>query len=175
MTEGIRIFETTWGWVGMSASERGIQSIVLPKSSRKAVEQDLSRRRHAERLSSSGQQCSDLLDHAQVQLMDFLEHRRRVLDFPIDMSRGTSFQRRVWKAIVRIPYGRVRSYRWVADRVGGFQLARAVGHALGANPLPMIVPCHRVVTSDGSLGGFTGGLSVKRRLLELEGTLAQLR
>jgi O-6-methylguanine DNA methyltransferase len=71
--------------------------------------------------------------------------------------------------------GRARSYQWVADRVGGKQYARAVGRALGANPVPIVVPCHRIIAQDGSLGGFSGGLPMKRRLLRLEGTLAQLR
>ena len=94
---------------------------------------------------------------------------------PVDMAAGTTFQRKVWKAIARIPYGRVRSYQWVANRVGGKQYARAVGMALGANPVPIVVPCHRIIARDGSLGGFSCGLPVKRRLLKLEGTLAQLR
>ena len=93
----------------------------------------------------------------------------------MDWSSGTPFQRKVWKAITRIPYGRVRSYQWVATRVGGKQYARAVGMALGANPVPIIVPCHRIIAHDGSLGGFSCGLPVKRRLLKLEGTMAQLR
>jgi methylated-DNA-[protein]-cysteine S-methyltransferase len=90
---------------------------------------------------------------------------------PVDMSAGTPFQRRVWRAILRIPYGRVRSYQWVAMRVGGKQYARAVGMALGANPVPIVVPCHRIISHDGSLGGFGCGLPMKRRLLKLEGTL----
>jgi O-6-methylguanine DNA methyltransferase len=80
----------------------------------------------------------------------------------------------VWRTALRIPYGRARSYHWIASKVGGRRYARAVGHALGANPLPLIVPCHRVVAHDASLGGFSGGLKTKRRLLELEGTLALL-
>ncbi len=107
--------------------------------------------------------------------MAYLAGRRRSLDFSIDLSGGTSFQRRVWQAALRIPYGRARSYHWIAAKVGGKKYARAVGNALGANPLPLIVPCHRVVAHDASLGGFSGGLNVKRRLLELEGTLSLLR
>jgi O-6-methylguanine DNA methyltransferase len=80
----------------------------------------------------------------------------------------------VWRAIQAIPYGRVRSYKWVAVRVGGAHYARAVGLALGANPIPIIVPCHRVVAHDGSLGGFSAGLAMKRKLLLLEGTLRRL-
>ncbi len=98
-----------------------------------------------------------------------------IFPLPLDYSAGTPFQRRVWKAITRIPYGRVRSYQWVAIRVGGKQYARAVGMALGANPVPVVVPCHRIIAQDGSLGGFSCGLPVKRRLLRLEGTLTQLR
>jgi O-6-methylguanine DNA methyltransferase len=75
----------------------------------------------------------------------------------------------------RVPYGKIRSYQWVAARVGGSQYARAVGNAVGANPLPIVIPCHRIVAHDASLGGFSGGLSMKRKLLSLEGTLPMLR
>ncbi len=107
--------------------------------------------------------------------MEFLAGKRHELDFRVDLSSGSAFQRKVWRAALRIPYGRVRSYKWVATRVGGRHYARAVGLALGANPLPIAVPCHRVVAHDGSLGGFSCGLPAKRRLLTLEGTLAQLK
>lgn len=94
---------------------------------------------------------------------------------PVDLSSGTGFQRRVWRSIERIPYSRVRSYQWVAARVGGKHYARAVGMALGANPVPLLIPCHRIVAQDGSLGGFSCGLNYKRLLLQLEGSLALLR
>ena len=82
---------------------------------------------------------------------------------------GTEFQRKVWEALRRIPYGQTRTYKWLAGQVGMPNAARAVGNACGANPLPIIQPCHRVVASDGSLGGFSGGVSLKRNLLCLEG------
>lgn len=88
----------------------------------------------------------------------------------LDLSEATSFQRRVWQATRLIPYGETRSYLWVAEQTGRPAAVRAVGQALGKNPLPVIVPCHRVIAADGSLGGFTGGLKMKRRLLELEST-----
>lgn len=116
-----------------------------------------------------------VLKEARAQLVSFLEGKRRELDFPIDLSGGSTFQRRVWRAILHIPYGRVRSYKWVALRVGGARYARAVGRALGSNPVPIVIPCHRVVAQDASLGGFTGGLRTKRRLLQLEGTLPLLK
>jgi methylated-DNA-[protein]-cysteine S-methyltransferase len=177
------VFNTPWGWMGLSFSARGVRMIVLPKSSRRAVEFALRRQAAslngstsvAEPLSRRTSRFPTLVNEAQAQLLSFMEGRRSTLDFPIDLSSGSSFQRRVWRAILRIPYGRVRSYKWVAARVGGHRYARAVGHALGANPAPIIVPCHRVVTHDGSLGGFSGGLQIKRKLLALEGTLTQLR
>ncbi len=170
------IFQTPWGWMGIGASERGVHSIVLPRLSRQAVHDELlGTEDQTKQHVGEGNASAEYVHEAHIQLMEFLGNRRRELTFELDLSRGTPFQRQVWRAILRIPYGRVRSYRWVAERVGGSQYARAVGHALGANPVPIIVPCHRVVTSEGSLGGFTGGLPVKRKLLQLEGTLAQLK
>jgi O-6-methylguanine DNA methyltransferase len=110
-----------------------------------------------------------------MQLIDYLAGVRRSFDLPLDLSQGTSFQQKVWRTLRQVSYGRLRSYRWVADRVGGRQYARAVGNAVGANPMPIVIPCHRIVAQDASLGGFSGGLSMKRKLLTLEGTLAELK
>jgi O-6-methylguanine DNA methyltransferase len=85
---------------------------------------------------------------------------------------GTVFQKRVWDELQRIPYGETRSYMQVAVSVGSPQAVRAVGAANGANPVPIVVPCHRVIGSSGKLTGYGGGLPLKKRLLELEGTLA---
>ena len=86
----------------------------------------------------------------------------------MDLSSGTSFQQKVWRALTKIPRGQTRSYKWVAQKIGKPNATRAVGTACGANPVPVIIPCHRVIASDGSLGGFGGGLPMKRRLLRLE-------
>jgi O-6-methylguanine DNA methyltransferase len=115
------------------------------------------------------------LQEARVQLIDYLAGTRKSFDLPLDLSRGTSFQQKVWRTLRRISYGRFRSYQWVAVRVGGTRYARAVGNAVGANPMPIVIPCHRIVAQDSSLGGFSGGLPMKRKLLTLEGTLSQLR
>jgi len=159
-------FKTTWGWVAVRASEKGLTSIDLSPLPRRMV---------AKPQQARGGAAATILIEAQAQLLAYFEGARREFSVPVDMSTGTSFQRKVWRAIIRIPYGRARSYQWVADRVGGKEYARAVGMALGANPVPIIVPCHRIIAQDGSLGGFSCGLPVKRRLLRLEGTLAQLR
>jgi O-6-methylguanine DNA methyltransferase len=167
------VFRTPLGWMGLAASAKGMRAVVLPKSSRHAVERVL-----RSGVSFNGRPAtgtSAMLRDAQRQVMRYLAGKSRSLDFPIDLSAGTPFQRRVWRAALRIPYGRARSYRWIASKVGGKRYSRAVGNALGANPLPLIVPCHRVVAHDASLGGFSGGLPVKRKLLALEGTLTLLR
>ncbi|GAH65608.1 unnamed protein product, partial [marine sediment metagenome] len=87
----------------------------------------------------------------------------------LDLSGATDFQRKVWETTRLIPYGETRSYAWVAEQIKQPRALRAVGQALGRNPLPIIVPCHRVVASNGKPGGFTGGIEVKKRLLHLEG------
>jgi len=87
---------------------------------------------------------------------------------PVDLSIGTAFQKRVWAELQRIPHGESISYGELARRIGKPGAARAVGGANGRNPVPIIVPCHRVIAGDGGLGGFTGGLAIKRYLLELE-------
>ncbi|MGZ9189638.1 MAG: methylated-DNA--[protein]-cysteine S-methyltransferase [Nitrospira sp.] len=160
-------FKTAWGWVGIAVSEKGITSIDLSPA----------KRRGSSRQEEVGAHdaAAALIEEARTQLLAYIQGTRRDFSLPVDLSAGTSFQRKVWKAIARIPYGRVRSYQWVASRVGGKHYARAVGMALGANPVPIVVPCHRIIAHDGSLGGFSCGLPVKRRLLKLEGTLAQLR
>lgn len=160
--------------MGVTASPRGVRTLVLPRASRRAVENAL-RQAGGARLEARGEPLGqEVLRNAKKQVTEFLSGKRSRLDCPLDLSGGTPFQRRVWKAIRAIPPGQVRSYKWVARRVGGARYARAVGLALGANPLPLVVPCHRVVGADGSLGGFTGGLRLKRRLLALEGALTQL-
>jgi methylated-DNA-[protein]-cysteine S-methyltransferase len=167
MSEHSTAFETDWGRIEMTASEKGIISIVLPRAARAGRKNG----RAATDKSEPNGPASSMLADAKAQLIDYLAGTSRAFSVPVDMSKGTAFQRRVWRAILRIPYGRVRSYQWVATKVGGKQYARAVGMALGSNPVPIVVPCHRIIAYDGSLGGFGCGLPMKRRLLRLEGIL----
>lgn len=101
------------------------------------------------------------------QLSEYFAGKRRVFDLPL-APEGTAFQRAVWHALTLIPYACTISYAELARRMGNPRASRAVGLANGANPLPIIVPCHRVIGSDGSLTGFGGGLDTKRKLLALE-------
>ncbi|PLW68670.1 methylated-DNA--[protein]-cysteine S-methyltransferase [Pseudohalioglobus lutimaris] len=102
------------------------------------------------------------------QLDEYFAGKRRSFDIPLAAG-GTAFQQRVWQALSDIPYGELRSYRDIAHALDNDKAVRAVGAANGRNPIPVIVPCHRVIGSDGSLTGFAGGIAVKRALLELEG------
>ncbi len=105
-----------------------------------------------------------------TQLREYFEGSRRRFDLELDFLEGTEFQRKVWLALYAIPYGQVRSYKEVARTLGSHGY-RAVGAGCGANPLAIIVPCHRVVNQDGKLGGFGYGLEMKQRLLQHEGAL----
>jgi methylated-DNA-[protein]-cysteine S-methyltransferase len=112
----------------------------------------------------------DLLKQAVAQIEEYLAKDRLAFDLPLDFPESTSpFQHDVYDRLLAIPYGQVVSYARVARDIGKPDQARAVGQAVGANPIPVVVPCHRVVASDGSLTGFGGGLSVKAALLKLEG------
>jgi methylated-DNA-[protein]-cysteine S-methyltransferase len=105
-----------------------------------------------------------------AQLDGYFRGQRRAFDLPLAAS-GTPFQHSVWTALASIPYGELRSYRDIAQCIGNAAAVRAVGAANGRNPLPIVVPCHRVIGSNGALTGFAGGLEVKRFLLALEGSL----
>lgn len=109
-----------------------------------------------------------LIDAARRQLDEYFDKRRTTFDLPL-APRGTAFQRHVWQALATIPYGQTISYAELAARVERPTATRAVGAANGRNPLPIVLPCHRVIGADGSLTGFGGGLPTKRFLLELEG------
>jgi len=101
------------------------------------------------------------------QILDYLNGWRPHLDLPLDIQ-ATAFQRRVWEELLRIPYGETRTYGEIAQAIGSPKSARAVGNACGANPVPLLIPCHRVVQSDGSVGGYAFGPERKQKLLEME-------
>jgi methylated-DNA-[protein]-cysteine S-methyltransferase len=111
-----------------------------------------------------------VLKACKEQLQAYFSRQRRLFELPL-AGQGTNFQQSVWTALSEIPYGELRSYRDIAQRIGNPAAVRAVGAANGRNPLPIVVPCHRVIGSNGSLTGFAGGLEAKKMLLELEGAL----
>src|SRR5258708_10160080 len=108
-----------------------------------------------------------ILAETERQLKEYFEGKRQDFSIPLDM-RGTPFQRSVWQALLAIPFGETRSYGQIAKQLGRPNAMRAVGGANGSNPIPIVVPCHRVIGSSGKLTGFGGGLETKARLLKIE-------
>ena len=150
------------GWVGILASEKGLLAATLPRPSAEAARRELGN--SAEQAVWSPHRFADLSERIKAYF------NGEKVEFPdkLDFSMSTPFQGEVWRQTRLIPYGETRSYQRVAEHIKKPKAARAVGQALGKNPLLIVVPCHRVVASDGGLGGFGGGLEMKRRLLRME-------
>ncbi len=157
-------FETPIGSMLCATSARGLAYVRLPRAGGRGFAGWL--RRHA---PDAELRSGFAPNKAAVQqILEYLDGKRSRFELALDL-RGTEFQRRVWDALLEIPYGETRSYLDVARAIGASPRAsRAVGAANGANPLAIVVPCHRVVASGGKLGGYGGGLPLKRRLLALE-------
>ncbi|MCP4842849.1 MAG: methylated-DNA--[protein]-cysteine S-methyltransferase [Halieaceae bacterium] len=126
-----------------------------------------SRRQQAPGTCTGSGQSSELLAHCAAQLTEYFAGQRALFSLELAEA-GTAFQRSVWQALQRIPYGETRSYQAIAREIGRPTAMRAVGAASSRNPLPIVVPCHRVVGSDGTLTGYAGGLDAKALLLALE-------
>lgn len=158
------VLPTSAGWVGCAATARGLTRLTLPQRSWTQAWRRLGV--SAPNGISLGPVSKDL----QQRLDRYFAGKPEIFrDIPLDLRGVSPFTRRVLMAVRAIPRGQVRSYRQVAAAVGRPQAARAVGRVMAANSLCIVVPCHRVVGSNGSLGGFGGGLDLKRRLLTLEG------
>ena len=110
---------------------------------------------------------TSLLKQTQFELEEYFAKKRNSFSIPLQLQ-GTDFQVSAWQALQTIPYGRTISYKEQALMIGNKNASRAIGGANGKNPIPIIIPCHRVVAHDGSLGGYSGGLNIKRKLLQLE-------
>lgn len=144
------------GLLYLVASEKGLQGVFWEKQNAPLVKS----------LNSQARE-TQILSQAKNQLEEYLGGKRKAFELPFDVE-GTPFQMQVWKELSRIPYGKTVSYRELAKRIKREKAVRAVGTANGKNPLCIIVPCHRVIAADGSLGGYSGGLKLKQKLLELE-------
>jgi len=153
---------TDWGWLGAARSPRGLVSLALPHSTAEGAMSALG-------MPIGAECCGVGFAEFEKKLRDYLAGKQVAFDEILDLVAATNFQRQVWLAAREIPYGETRSYAWVATRLGNPKACRAVGQALGKNPLPIVIPCHRVLSSGGTLGGFSGGIDTKRRLLALEG------
>ena len=149
-----------------AVTARGLVRLAYEDGRRDAVLAEL-----AARVSPRVIEAPARLDDVRRQLDEYFAGRRHAFDFGIDWTLTHGFTRRVLQATARIPFGELATYRLVAEGAGNAAAVRAAGNALGANPTPIVVPCHRIVRTSGALGGYTGGVERKRFLLTLEGAL----
>lgn len=156
------VFLTEKGWVGILASSRGLLGTTLPQRTRQRTLISLEER------VEQALESFDVFTGITKRFQAYYSGEKVVFPDKLDFSFATPFQRQVWEATRLIPYGETRSYGWVAKQIGKPLAARAVGQAVGKNPFYIVVPCHRVIASDGTLGGFGGDLALKRSLLKLE-------
>jgi len=162
--------DSPFGRLLVAATGRGLVRIAFPEEDEDAMLESLSRR-----ISPRILQAREPLDPVLRELDEYFGGRRRRFDLELDWQLVGPFGRRVLRVTSEIPYGGVMSYAEVATDAGSPRGFRAAGNALGSNPMPIVVPCHRVLHSGGGLGGYGGGLDRKRWLLELEGALAARR
>ena len=158
-------FDSPIGALRLAATSRGLAYLELPHASGRGLAGWCVRHAPDAELEEAWAPHRATI----AQLLEYLDGKRTAFDLPLDL-RGTPFQLEVWQALLRIPYGEVRTYAEVAQAIGRPAAVRAVGAANGANPVPLVVPCHRVVATGGKLGGYGGGLPLKARLLALEGS-----
>jgi methylated-DNA-[protein]-cysteine S-methyltransferase len=158
--------DSPFGPLLLAQTRRGLVRVGLPNQDAEELLVELS-----ERVSPRVLEAPAELDEARRELDLYFEGKLDRFDLPLDWRLSGGFRQRVLRAIDRIPYGQTRSYTEMARKAGNERAVRAAGSACGSNPIPLVVPCHRVLRTGGALGGYGGGLPMKRALLELEGVL----
>jgi methylated-DNA-[protein]-cysteine S-methyltransferase len=158
--------DSPFGTLVLAATPRGLVRLAFQVEDLDEVLEDL-----VDRVSPRILEAPARLDEARRELDLYFEGRLRDFELPLDWQLTKGFRRKVLRACARIPYGNTSTYTEMATKAGSPRAFRAAGTALGANPLPIVVPCHRILHSGGGLGGYGGGLEMKQRLLRLEGAL----
>lgn len=158
--------DSPFGPLLLARTERGLVRVGLPNQDADQLLVDLS-----ERISPRVLEAPAELDEVRRELDLYFAGKLDHFDLPLDWRLSSGFRQRVLRAIDRIPYGQTRSYTEMARKAGNERAVRAAGSACGSNPIPLVVPCHRVLRTGGALGGYGGGLPMKEALLELEGVL----
>jgi len=164
---GVMIGETSWGWVGIAWSARGLAGVTLPQPTEGEALHQLPAASEAVPEPPLGLDPGVLLD----KLRRYVDGEDVRFDEPLDPAVGGEFQRAVWAVCRAIPRGQTSTYGELARQAGSPAASRAVGQAMARNPWPIVVPCHRVLGSNGQLTGFGGGLEMKRAMLLMEGGL----
>jgi methylated-DNA-[protein]-cysteine S-methyltransferase len=158
--------DSPFGPLLLAQTKRGLVRVGLPNQDSDELLVDL-----ADRVSPRVLEAPAQLDEVRHELDLYFDGKLDRFDLPLDWQLSGGFRQRVLRAINRIPYGQTRSYTEMARKAGNERAVRAAGTACGSNPIPLVVPCHRVLRTGGALGGYGGGLPMKQRLLELEGVL----
>lgn len=156
--------DSPFGRLTLAATDRGLVKVGLPNE---GLDHFLARL--ADKVSPRILEMPSRLDEARRELELYFDGKLQDFDLPLDWQLSHGFRRKVLRATARIPYGQTSSYKQMAERAGSPRAVRAAGSALGSNPIPIVVPCHRVLRTGGALGGYGGGLELKQALLELEG------
>jgi O-6-methylguanine DNA methyltransferase len=157
------VFQNPVGLTGLVSSSEGLIRLINNLTDEKSIEKHLTQLTNGD-ISKKPSHFKDLTKQFSL----YFDGKLKSFDYPLDLRLGTPFQQKVWKKLLTIPYGKTHSYKWLAQAIKNPQASRAVGNANGKNPLSIIIPCHRVVKGNGEMGGYTGGVSIKRFLLKLE-------
>jgi O-6-methylguanine DNA methyltransferase len=160
------ILDTSVGTLIIASSDHGLVRILLPHEDDADSTARLQELYPVSTLVEHRERNQSVID----QLAEYFDGSRRTFSLPLEF-RGTYFQRMVWKAVARVPFGQTRSYGEIAGEIGKPTACRAVGAANAANPIPIIIPCHRIIGSDGSMTGFGGGIPLKIKLLSMENSI----
>ena len=156
------MFHTPLGWTGVAATPAGICRVALALSGEPELLKTL------RILHPSPEKRGDKLAGVEKEFHLYFRGMLKQFSCKLDLTGGTCFQQQVWRKLMTIPFGKTKSYKWLARSVNRPKAFRAAGNANGRNPVPVIVPCHRVIRQNGDLGGFTGGTHLKQFLLDLE-------
>ena len=157
------VFKNPVGLTGLISSSDGLIRLINNLVDEKSIEKHLTQLTNGD-ISKKASHFKDLIKQFSL----YFDGKLKKFDHPLDLRLGTPFQQKVWKKLLTIPYGKTHSYKWLAQSIKNPKASRAVGNANGKNPLSIIIPCHRVVKGNGDMGGYTGGVSIKRLLLKLE-------
>ncbi|WP_209512844.1 methylated-DNA--[protein]-cysteine S-methyltransferase [Sedimentibacter acidaminivorans] len=150
-------YDTTIGKIGISENGKAVTNIYFENESLENKVQLVE---------------TPLIKNAFEQIKEYLNGKRKTFDFPIELN-GTEFQKSVWRALQEIPYGETKTYKEIAIAIGNEKACRAVGMANNKNPLPIVIPCHRVIGANGKLVGYAGGLNIKENLIKIENKLKE--
>ena len=161
------IFLTTWGWAGFVFDRKGLLIFVLPEERKEDVLFRIRKELKCSNLFEDNRGWENLIQKVKEY---YAGKKVNFADYQLNLDSYTNFQKKVLQTVRKIPYGEIRSYKEVAEAAGYPRASRAVGNTMRNNPLPLIIPCHRVIKSDGSLGGFSGkeGIVLKKRMIDLE-------